>query len=761
LSPTDRATNTAFIAAVVTATAMIAFQMAAKATRDALFLSTFDVSALPRMVIVAALVAVGVALLASRWMTAVGPGRLVPAAFALSAALLLAEWALIGPFRRGVAIALYLHYAALGAVLISGFWSVVNERFDPRTAKRYVGRIAAGATVGGVLGGLLAERVGATLSMAAMLPILAGIHFLCAFVVNGVPAERRPAPQRRSRRSVGRPPERSGLKTLANTPYLRGLVALVLLATITEVLIDYVFKARATGALGSGESLLRFFAAFYTGVSLLTVLVQAAASRVTLQHLGLTRTVALLPAVTGLGSVGALAFPGLASASAARGSEQVLRNGLYRSGYELLFTPLQPEQKRATKTLVDVGVVRLGDILGGAIVQVLLLVAVAGVSRLLLGLAAVISVVAVVVALGLRRGYMNTLERSLLSRAVELDLEEVDDITTRTAVLHSTGTLALGLTAAHPTPTLDHAIPTPAMGVKSPVAAAEVPGREKVATPATPLDPEVALIVELRSRDAPRVIAALGAGRLTPTVVPHVIPLLAWDEVVADALAALREVAHQVTGQLADRLLDHGEEFAVRRRLPLALVASPTERALDTLFRGLDDPRFEVRYRCGRALVRLLELNPKLRVEEERAYAAVLGEVAVDKGVWESHRLLDKMEDEEWSPVMDEVLRERANRSLEHVFTVLSLVLPRQPLKIAFRGLHAKDAILRGTALEYLESALPEHVRVQLWPFLEDTRPRRRESRTTDEVLQDLFQSNQSIVMNLKELRKQKKEESG
>ncbi len=215
----------------------------------------------------------------------------------------------------------------------------------------------------------------------------------------------------------------------------------------------------------------------------------------------------------------------------------------------------------------------------------------------------------------------------------------------------------------------------------------------------------------------------------------------------------------EVTGQLVDRLVDRNEEFAVRRRLPLVLAACPTDRVVDGLFRGLEDRRFEVRYRCGRALSHLLELNPKLQVDEDRAYAAVLREVAVDKGVWQSHRLLDRMEDEQWSPMVDEVLRERANRSLEHVFTVLSLVLPRQPLKVAFRGLHTEDALLRGTALEYLETALPERIREALWPFLEDTRVRKREVRPTDEILADLLQSNQSIVLSLEQMKKLKEKE--
>ncbi len=377
MAPSERSTKVAVAVAIVTAVIMIAFQVAAKATRDALFLSSYDVSALPRMIMLSALVSVLVAFGASRWMTAVGPVRLVPGAFAASGTLLLIEWLLVAEYRGVVAVLLYLHYGGLGAVLISGFWSIINERFDPRTAKRYVGKIAAGATVGGVIGGLLAERVAVLASVEAMLPILAALHFTCSGLLLGARRARERADARRgmARTPDVAPPGVSGLKTIIGMPYLRGLVALVLLVTMGEVLIDYVFKARATGAFGDGERLLRFFAVFYTGVSVLTVAVQAVGSRFALQRLGLTRTVALLPAGVGLGSLGALAVPGLASATALRGTESIFRNGLYRAGYELLFTPLAAEQKRSTKALVDVGVVRLGDMAGAAVVQVLLLVA--------------------------------------------------------------------------------------------------------------------------------------------------------------------------------------------------------------------------------------------------------------------------------------------------------------------------------------------------------------------------------------------------
>jgi hypothetical protein len=51
---------------------------------------------------------------------------------------------------------------------------------------------------------------------------------------------------------------------------------------------------------------------------------------------------------------------------------------------------------------------------------------------------------------------------------------------------------------------------------------------------------------------------------------------------------------------------------------------------------------------------------------------------------------------------------------------LLGLVLPTEPLQIAFRSLHADDPYLRGTALEYLEEVLPAPIRQRLWPYLVD-----------------------------------------
>jgi hypothetical protein len=383
---------------------------------------------------------------------------------------------------------------------------------------------------------------------------------------------------------------------------------------------------------------------------------------------------------------------------------------------------------------MDVGVVRLGDVLGAAAVQLGILIAV-GLGPLI-GAAVLLSLLALVLCAGLQRRYTDALERGLVHRARRLEIDQLHDSALRTALLHTVGGFRGTLAAVEPT-------------MSEPRAAERRAGEPDAAQ----ADPDAERAAALRSRDPALVRAALASGPLTRTLVPLTVPLLAWDAVAPAVIEGLRGIAPDVVGQLLDHLLDPGEDLVIRRRVPLVLAYCPTQRAVDGLLEGLEDRRFEVRYRCGRALSRLLAERPALTVDPDLARAAVLREVAVDRAMWEGRRLLDEPGDEAWSPVMGELVRDRANRSLEHVFTVLALVLPSRPLQLAFHGLHTDDPNLRGTALEYLEATLPPDVRRALWPFLEDTRTARGPARPAQEVLDDLLKSRASIALNLEHLR--------
>jgi ATP:ADP antiporter, AAA family len=356
----------------------------------------------------------------------------------------------------------------------------------------------------------------------------------------------------------------------------------------------------------------------------------------------------------------------------------------------------------------------------------------------------VCAVAAAAVASRLSRGYVQTLERNLRDRAADLDLSEADDLTTRTIVLQTLAGVHRGAPLSERT--------TQPVSLAKPAAQSATTG----------IDPEIQDIMSLRSRNRERILEVLRRDKeLTPPLVPHVIPLLAWDPVAEDAIRALSVVAPSHVGTLSDALLDPYEEFAVRRRIPRVMSVCRTQRAADSLLLGLADTRFEVRVQCGRALTAIVAKQPAIHIDHARIFDVVLREVAVGRPVWESRRLLDRLDDDESGGFVDEFVRGRANQSLAHVFTTLSLVLPAAPLQIALRGLHADDPNLRGTALEYLETILPPVIRDPLWPFLEDHRPAGRTVRPREDVLADLVRSNHSIMLNLEELKRRAEAQRG
>jgi AAA family ATP:ADP antiporter len=713
--------------------------IAGKATRDAIYLATLDVTSLPAMVVATAAVSIGLVVLMSKGLRRISPGTFVSMAFAVNAAMLIGEWLLLSTAPRAAAVLVYLQISGVGPLLGSGFWLIATERFDPHTARRRFGQIAGAGTLGGLLGGLLAERVGAAFGVAATLPLLAMGNLYCAWMI------RRLAVSGGADRSgqigdvapdLAAETPRSGWRVLHEAAYLQNLALLVLLGTLAAALVDYVFKAQAVVAFGRGEALLSFFAIYYSATSLITFVLQTSTSRLALERLGLGAITGTPSIAVVAGGIGSLVWPGLPGIVAARGAESVGRGGLFRSAYELFYTPIPPAEKRAAKSFIDVGVDRLGDALGGGVIQLVLLVLVpASQYSVIVAIAIACSCVALVVSTRLNRGYVQTLERSLRNRALELDLSELEDLTTKTVMLRTLRERKpdeRGRTVVEPS-----AAPAAAPAAAQPI-----------------LDPEVADIVVLRSKDRNRISALLRRHDAMPgALVPHVIPLLAWDPVAEDAVLALRKVAEARVGQLVDALVDANQSFAVRRRLARVFSVCTAQRAVDGLVLGLDDQRFEVRFQCGRSLAAIAARNPAVRIEAVTIYAVVLRELAVGRAVWESHRLLDRLDESGDRSAEDELIKDRANQGLAHIFTLLSLVQPAEPLQIAYRGLLTGDENLRGTALEYLEATLPPLVRTRLWPFLEDRRPANRPVRDRDEILGDLIRSHASIRLNLEELR--------
>ena len=720
-SRTHSSDSTPLAFAALTSAAVVSFDMAGRATRDALFLSAFGPSRLPTMVFLGSALALCLGVLAARLMArTLVPAKLLARALLASAALLLIEWALAPRFARAVAVLVYLHFTGVSGLFISGFWTVVSEQFDPGAARRSIARIAAAGTMGGLLGGLLTGWVATASTTATMLPLLALLNVGAALTLRRLSSPREPELEPMDAEPLG-----LGALGVGLPRYVQVLLAVVALGAVNETLLDFLFMARASASADTSEQLLRLFATFYTAAAVLTVLAQLLVTRRTMERIGLPATAASLPSGVLAGAAAGLVWPGLTSAAVARGIEIVLRNSTFRAAYELLFNPMPPRQKRATKTVVDVTAQRFGRIAGSGVVQATLLLTPARQFEILAGVVLALAILALAVFRWVARHHQRALERSLVrraSRAVEMVGGGLLDTTT------------------FPIFTDAHAIETAGSSLFIEPSGAESARRE-----------------ELASSDVARVIRALEDGQVSSSLVPDVVPLLAWDEVAAPCIRALRSAAAEVTPQLVRWLIEPDTPARVRRRLVLVLAACPTPAARDGLLRALRDPRFEVRYRSSRALARLVRLDPALTPNREQMLSLIGAELDNGQSLIQGRRAVDLLPEEaEDRGLLGEVLRERWDQVLEHLFTMLGFCFPGEPLTVALRGLRSRDEHLRSTAFEYLESTLPGDLRRRLWPIL-DAPPLRRPSSAGSprEALDALLSSRESIAFRVDELRAQ------
>ena len=666
----------------LSASVLVAQQVAAKALRDALVLSSLPVSALPQLMLASAGIGVPLVLLFARMMGRFGPERVVAGLLVVRSLLHLGEWWLYAR-EPGTASALfYVDVSVLGAITLSGFWALVTERFDPHEAKRAVGVIALGCAMGGLIGGLLAERVGELAGLRGLLLALAGSAVMSSLLIARFGFQRVKA---------AAPVGASVVGTLRSSSYLRTLSVLVVLTGLAGGCIDYVFKTEAAESLGSGEALVGFFALVYTLTALGTVLLQLTLVRPMLDRVGIGGTLMVLPAA--VVAVGALSLgsPSLITLTLLRAAESTLHQSFFRSAYEPLYTPVSPAARRSAKTIIDVAGDRLGEVLASGFVLLLLALLPGLVEPLGIGMVVLAGAFSVWLALRAQRGYVAELAKSLRNGRIELDPDDVEDATTR-LTLSQTG---IELDRRRLLAQIEKLQELRTAAQRS-APASEEAASEEAAELARQQEANAALLKsagDLVSGDAARARAVLSQ-KLDPRLIPFAIRLLESDELAQAARHALKRSGENAVGQLVDALLDTNLSTRLRRRIPAVLSAFAVPRATRGLVDALSDPEFSLRRRSALALRELAERVSTLRPPTEIVLAL-------------ARRELDGS--------LTAPLSVSNERRLEHVFTLLGLVLDREALDLSLLALTGGSDKLRGTALEYLENVLPDSVRAGLF----------------------------------------------
>ena len=292
-------------------------------------------------------------------------------------ALLAGFWVL---FQMGLAwasIAFYFVGQIMGLLLISHFWTLANDIYDPRQAKRLFGFIGGGASLGGMAGSalltLFVERVG---SETILLTSAASL-FVCVFVVSAVLrvsqvdlTHAADAGTKGGAEGVG------ALQLLRQSKHLRVIARVTGFAAIGAGLLDQQLNMAIEEFQGDGGA--DAIAAFLGRVQLLLstagfVIQIWLVSRIH-RLLGIGFALLILPVSIGATGVLILMTGTLMSAAAGRILDSSLRYTVDKTTREILFLPLPATLKHNAKAFIDVTVDRFAR----ALLAILLLVLIQG-----------------------------------------------------------------------------------------------------------------------------------------------------------------------------------------------------------------------------------------------------------------------------------------------------------------------------------------------------------------------------------------------
>jgi AAA family ATP:ADP antiporter len=252
--------------------------------------------------------------------------------------------------------------------VVSVFWQLNVDLFSPEQGKRLFGFVAAGATIGAIVGSAitasLARYASPTLLLigAAVLLEVAvfGVAHLAKLspTLHGAPAGR-DAHERPLGGSI-----LAGITHAVRSPYLLSVSGFMLLFAITSTFLYFQQAAIVSHTFVDRGAQTAFFATVDLSVNALTLIIQLFFTGRIVVLLGVSLALALLPALTVIG-FGALALtPSLAAVAVFQVVRRAGDYAIARPTREVLFTVVPREDRYKTKGFIDTFVYRLGDQVG-------------------------------------------------------------------------------------------------------------------------------------------------------------------------------------------------------------------------------------------------------------------------------------------------------------------------------------------------------------------------------------------------------------
>ena len=276
---------------------------------------------------------------------------------------------LIDPDNIWVARGFYIWLSVMNLFVISIAWSVMADLFSPDQGHRLFGQIAAGASLGGLVGPLLSGFLVGVLGEAGLLFLSTALllsTLLCARALfrwrdrNGAPGESAAANRQRIGGTAW-----GVIMLILRSPYLLAIAGFVIFIATANTFL-YFEQARIVAETFTDRTeQTRVFATIDALVQSLTILVQIFFTGRLAKRLGVSVLLVAVPVIMmfGFGLLSLIAtFPILAFVMIVR---RVGEYALIRPGREMLFTAVDQETKYKAKNVIDTFVYRGGDAVAG------------------------------------------------------------------------------------------------------------------------------------------------------------------------------------------------------------------------------------------------------------------------------------------------------------------------------------------------------------------------------------------------------------
>jgi AAA family ATP:ADP antiporter len=267
--------------------------------------------------------------------------------------------------------------------VVSVFWQLNVDLFSPEQGKRLFGFIAAGATIGALVGSAvtasLARYVSPTLLLIGAALLLEVAVFSVGRLARLSPSlHRRPGERGGATASDGtsdntndKADERpvggsviAGITNAFRSPYLLSVGAFLLLYAVTSTFVYFQQADIVSHSFADRGAQTAFFASVDLGVNTLALIVQLFFTGRIILLLGVSLALALLPALTMLGFAVLALTPSLGVIAVFQVMRRAADYAITRPTREVIYTVVPREDRYKTKGFIDTFVYRLGDQVG-------------------------------------------------------------------------------------------------------------------------------------------------------------------------------------------------------------------------------------------------------------------------------------------------------------------------------------------------------------------------------------------------------------